>query len=169
MRGLWLAAAGLLLAAPAQAQPQAIHPEPLPPLQRQQWQDAPPGPDIIEQGQQAPTPPPLSVPPPTTMDRPNGWIPAATVRLQALDKVNAQTAALTIKVGGVATFGSLTIAAKACAVRPNDQPADAAAYLTVTDSHPDSPGFDGWMLQQEPAISMLQHPVYDLRVTGCTS
>jgi hypothetical protein len=103
------------------------------------------------------------------MDRPNGWIPAATVRLQALDKVNAQTAALTIKVGGVATFGSLTIAAKACAVRPNDQPVDAAAYLTVTDSHPDSPGFDGWMLQQEPSVSMLQHPVYDLRVTGCTS
>ena len=49
-----------------------------------------------------------------------------------------------------------------------DQPADAAAYLTVTDSHPDSPGFDGWMLEQEPSVSMMQHPVYDLRVTGCT-
>jgi hypothetical protein len=169
MRGFWLAATGLLLAASVEAQPQSIRPEPLPPLQ-QQWrpQDLPPGPDIIEQGQQPPIQPPLGVAPPATTDRPNGWLPATTVKLQALDKVNAQTAALTIKVGGSAAFGSLTIAVKACAVRPADQPADAAAYLTVTDSHPDSPGFDGWMLEQEPSVSMMQHPVYDLRVTGCT-
>ena len=169
MRGFWLAAAGLLLAGSVKAQPQSIRSEPLPPLQRQLWQEgSPPGPDINEQGQQAPIQPPLGVAPPATMDRPNGWLPAATVKLQALDKVNAQTAALTIKVGGSVTFGSLTISAKACAVRPPDQPADAAAYLTVTDSHPDSPGFDGWMLEQEPSLSMMQHPVYDLRVTGCT-
>jgi hypothetical protein len=169
MRVFWLAATGLLLAASVEAQPQSTRTEPLPPLQ-QQWrqQDLPPGPDPAEQGQQPPIQPPLGVAPPATMDRPNGWIPAATVKLQALDKVNALTAALTIKVGGSAAFGSLTIAAKACAVRPADQPADAAAYLTVTDSHPDSPGFEGWMLEQEPSVSMMQHPVYDLRVTGCT-
>jgi hypothetical protein len=169
MRGFCLTATGLLLAASVEAQPQPIRAEPLPPLQ-QQWrqQDLPPGPDTNEQGQQAPSQPPLGVAPPATMDRPNGWVPAATVRLQALDKVNAQTAALTIKVGGSVAFGSLTIVAKACAVRPSDQPADAAAYLTVTDSHPDSPGFEGWMLEQEPSVSMMQHPVYDLRVTGCT-
>jgi hypothetical protein len=102
------------------------------------------------------------------MDRPTGWLSAGAVKLQALDKVNAQTATLTIKVGDSVAFGSLTIAAKACAVRPTDQPADAAAYLSVTDSHPDSPGFEGWMLAQEPSLSMIEHPIYDLRVTGCT-
>jgi hypothetical protein len=106
--------------------------------------------------------------PPATFDRPNNWLPATTVKLQALDKVNAQSTALTIKVGASATFGSLTITAKACVVRPPDQPADAAAYLNVTDSHPEAPRFDGWMLQDEPSISMLQHPIYDLRVIGCT-
>jgi hypothetical protein len=173
MRTFWLAATGLLLAASVEAQPQSTRTEPLPPLQ-QQWrqQDLPPGPEPTVQGQltpiQPPIQPPLGVAPPATMDRPNGWLPAATVKIQALDKVNAQTAALTIKVGASVAFGSLTIVAKACAVRPADQPADAAAYLTVTDSHPDSPGFDGWMLEQEPSLSMMQHPVYDLRVTGCT-
>lgn len=107
-------------------------------------------------------------PPPATFDRPNTWLPATTVKLQALDKVNAQSTALTIKVGASATFGSLTIMAKACVVRPADQPADAAAYLDVTDSHPDAPRFDGWMLKDEPSVSMLQHPIYDLRVIGCT-
>jgi hypothetical protein len=53
-------------------------------------------------------------------------------------------------------------------VHPTDQPADAAAFLAVTDSHPDSPGFNGWMLQDEPSVSMMEHPIYDLRVTGCT-
>jgi hypothetical protein len=108
------------------------------------------------------------VPPPATFDRPNVWVPATMVKLQALDKVNAQASDLTIKVGQSATFGSLTITAKSCVVRPPDQPADAAAYLDVTDSHKDAPGFDGWMLQDEPAVSMMQHPIYDLRVTGCT-
>jgi hypothetical protein len=95
-------------------------------------------------------------------------VPAGVARLEALDKVNAQGTALTIKVGQSATFGSLTITVKGCVIRPPDQPADAAAYLHVTDSHPDSPGFDGWMLEDEPSVSMMQHPIYDLRVTGCS-
>jgi hypothetical protein len=102
------------------------------------------------------------------VERPNVWVPAAVAKLEALDKVNAQATELTVKVGQAATFGSLTIAVKSCMIRPPNQPADAAAYLDVTDSHPDSPGFNGWMLQDEPAVSMMQHPIYDLRVTGCT-
>ena len=101
------------------------------------------------------------------MEQPNIWVPARVAKLQALDKVNAQATALTIKVGQSASLGSLTITVKACVIRPADQPADAAAYLDVTDSHADSPAFKGWMLEDEPAVSMMQHPIYDLRVTGC--
>ena len=89
-------------------------------------------------------------------------------KVRRLAKVNAQATELTVKVGQSATFGSLTIEVKACDIRPPDQPADATAYLHVTDSHPDSPGFDGWMLRDEPSVSMMQHPIYDLRVSGCT-
>jgi hypothetical protein len=114
------------------------------------------------------TPPSKPMPAiPQQTERPPTWVTAGSVKVQALDKVNAQTSALTIKVGQSATFGSLTIVAKACMVRPPDQPADAAAYLDVTDGHPDSSGFNGWMLANEPSVSMMQHPIYDLRVTGC--
>ena len=95
-------------------------------------------------------------------------VPATTAKIQALDKVNAQTTNLTVKVGQTATFESMTIAVKACVVRPPDQPADAAAFLQVTDNHPDAPGFTGWMLANEPAVSMMQSPIYDLRITGCS-
>jgi hypothetical protein len=190
MRPLRLAATGLLLTAAAwgtgvtwaQQRP-PIQETPLPPSQRQ-WQQqalpplqpnlvAPGGPGSQGQTQmpaQTQMPGQIQTPgatPPAVVERPNVWLPAAAVRLQALDKVNAQASALTIKVGQSATFGSLTITAKACVTRPTDQPADAAAFLGVTDSHPDSPGFDGWMLQAEPSVSMMQHPIYDLRVTGC--
>jgi hypothetical protein len=119
-----------------------------------------------DSGQSAGEPP--TVPGPPTFSRPNVWVQATTARLQALDKVNAQSSNLTIKVGQSATYGSLTITVKACVVRPTDQPADAAAFLDVKDSHPDSGNFAGWMLANEPDVSMLQNPIYDLRVTGCS-
>jgi hypothetical protein len=115
--------------------------------------------------QTLPTPP---APDMTPLQRANVWVPAGGAKLQALDKVNAQATAMTVKVGQSATFGSLTITVKACVVRPADQPADAAAYLDVTDSHPDSPPFNGWLLWHEPAVSMMEHPIYDIRVAGCT-
>jgi hypothetical protein len=87
--------------------------------------------------------------------------------VQVLDKVNAQSAVLDVKVGQQGKFGSLTIQVQACKIHPADQARDSAAYLTITDSHADVPGFQGWMLANEPSASMLQSPIYDVRVVGC--
>ncbi len=95
------------------------------------------------------------------------WVPQSTALLQVLDKVNAQNTVLTVKVGQQAQFGSLTIQVQACDIHPPDQVQDSAAYLTITDSHPDAPSFQGWILANNPSISMLQHPIYDVRVVGC--
>lgn len=184
-----LAALGLAWAASSWAQNAAIQATPLPPLQKQ-WQEdnsppvpeaptgdtglgapdqAGPGQGAAETQDQASPATPPGAPPeaPATAERPNIWVPEGVAKLQALDKINAQTSNLTIKVGQAATFKSLTITVKSCLVRPSDQPADAAAYLDVSDSRPDSPGFNGWMLEDEPSVSMMQNPIYDLRVTGC--
>jgi hypothetical protein len=56
---------------------------------------------------------------------------------------------------------------QSCFVRPPDQPQDAAAFLTITDSHAGEPGFRGWMFAASPAVSMLEHPIYDVRLLGC--
>jgi hypothetical protein len=172
MNRAWLL---VLLSFPAQAQLPPIQEQQLPPLQKQ-WQDQgqSPVPSPVPAPLLPPGIPPITLAPPSTapdmtpIGRPNTWLPATTVRLQALDKVNAQAALLTLKVGQTATFGSLTITVKSCVVRPPDQPADAAAYLDVTDSHPDSPPFNGWLLALEPSVSMMEHPIYDIRVAGCT-
>ena len=107
--------------------------------------------------------------PGTTQDLPPppAWLPRTTAILQALDKVNARSAVLTVPVGRQTKFGSLTITVKVCVVRPPGVPADAAAFLEVSDSKGDRTGFSGWMLRSAPAVSMLEHAVYDIRTVGC--
>jgi hypothetical protein len=183
-----LEAAGLTACVSAWAQNAPIQARPLPPIQATPL--APPQTQRPEQGSPparqvpgSPNPMGQGVPEPVVQGQipaavpsaaapgaaawPNVWVPARAAKIQALDKINAQASDLTIVVGQSATFGSLTITVKACMTRPADQPADATAYLDVTDSHPDSPGFDGWMLEDEPSVSMMRNPIYDLRVTGC--
>lgn len=175
MKPVLLAVAAVLFAFPSLAQAPSIQSTPLPPLQ-QQWQqegsrpvqEAPAGnpPAAVAPPSGPKAPPPLQ--PAATMPAPNVWVPATAAKLSALDKVNAQSTALIVKVGESVTFGSLTITVKSCVIRPADQAADAAAFLDVTDSHPDAPPFSGWMLAAEPSVSMIQNPVYDVRVTGCS-
>ena len=102
----------------------------------------------------------LATPPPT-------WVARGVAELQALDKVNARHSMLTLKVGETAPFGTLRIEVLACVVRPTDQPQDAAAFLSITDTTGEGVSFRGWMFASQPALSMLQHPVFDIRVTNC--
>jgi hypothetical protein len=100
---------------------------------------------------------------------PDIWDPRPRADLLVLDKVTARRTALTAQVGTPVTFGPLTITVRACLVRPPDRAADAAAFLDIADSHPDQPGFHGWILLSDPAVSMFEHPVYDVRLVGCRS
>jgi len=84
-----------------------------------------------------------------------------------LDKIDSLSKDLTVAVGQSATYGALTITVQSCMVRPRDQPANATAFLVINDSHTDEPGFRGWTLKNEPWLSMLQNPVYDVWVMGC--
>jgi hypothetical protein len=149
------------LSPPAAAQGPAPAPAPAPPTgaPSASADDSTQSPDL----QAAP---PLDMTP--QVPWPNKWQAGTAAKLQALDKVNAQAGNLTVKVGESATFESLTITVKACLVRPSDQPADATAFIQVIDNHPDAPGFTGWMLANAPAVSMMQSPIYDIRVTGCS-
>jgi len=95
------------------------------------------------------------------------WLPRQKATIQALDKVNARFATLTIQTGQTATYQGLTITLRSCLERPADQPADAAAFVTVTDKADPSRPVGLWLVRSAPAVSMLQHPIFDLRVMGC--
>jgi hypothetical protein len=105
--------------------------------------------------------------PPQGQPARGAWVQMGTATLQALDKVNAVSTTLVVKVGDTGHFGSLDIAVRGCFVRSPDQPADATAFLVIHDRRGDAPSFSGWMVRSAPSLSMMAHPIYDVRVAGC--
>lgn len=99
-----------------------------------------------------------------------GWVPRQTAELQLLDKVTARVSVLRATVGQPARFGALSILVLACNARPPDEVPDAAAFLEMRDGRRAGGAevaFRGWMFANAPGVSMLEHPVYDVRVLDC--
>jgi hypothetical protein len=91
--------------------------------------------------------------------------------LQGLDKVTARTAVFEGNVGASAKFGSLEIVIRRCERSRPEQKPERAAFVEVYDIDPASRErrrmFSGWMFASNPAISALEHPVYDVWVKDC--
>jgi hypothetical protein len=104
---------------------------------------------------------------PPDISPPDSWQPRQAGTLRVMNKIDSTVATVALKVGETAPFQTLRITLSGCFVRPPDLPADAAAHLAITDTRADQPGFAGWMLKNEPALNMLEHPVYDVQLVGC--
>lgn len=90
--------------------------------------------------------------------------------LLGLNKITARTKEIRIKTGGHAQFGDLWIRSVTCWNAPADQRPESAALLDIMERTPnegDVRRFSGWMFASSPAISALEHPVYDIRVLKC--
>lgn len=90
--------------------------------------------------------------------------------LRALDKITARVEELNIPIGQPYKFGTLIITVRACRVTPPEDTPESAAFLEVSEfkpGEPDAPVFRGWMFASSPALSAMEHPVYDIWVTGC--
>jgi hypothetical protein len=105
---------------------------------------------------------------PPDLSPPDTWQPRQSGTLRVMNKIDSTVASVTLHVGETTTFQSLQITLSGCFVRPPDLPADAAAHLVIADKRPDQPGFNGWVLKNEPALNMLEHPVYDVQLAGCS-
>ncbi|HVM84510.1 MAG TPA: DUF2155 domain-containing protein [Candidatus Binatia bacterium] len=101
---------------------------------------------------------------------PAAAVPMDTVVLQGLDKITARVSTIKIPVGSTVNFGALQITARACDKHPPEETPEAAAFLEVVEVKPDEKPvlrFSGWMFASSPALSALEHPVYDLIVLDC--
>jgi hypothetical protein len=97
--------------------------------------------------------------------------------VEAIDKITAESMRFEVEVGGrpVRFQRTLIFSARACEVSaPDEQVSDAVAYLEVSlqsrsviqVSEPRQI-FRGWMFASSPAVSGLQHPIYDAWIVGC--
>lgn len=96
--------------------------------------------------------------------------PYDTAILQGLDKVTARVSTVKAPLGDTVKFGALEIIVRTCDKRPPEETPESAAFLDVWEVRPGEPAvsiFRGWMFASSPALSALEHPVYDVWVLDC--
>ena len=98
------------------------------------------------------------------------YVPTDTTVLRWLDKVTGRVSTLEAWVGDTVSIGTLSIAVQTCMTRPPEETPESAAFLKIWDKRPDqSPTevFSGWMFASSPALSAMDHAVYDVWVLDC--
>lgn len=92
------------------------------------------------------------------------------VLLQGLDKVTARTSSFEAPIGADVRFGTLDIIVKRCVKAPPEDSPESAAFIEIKEVRPEEEPrvlFSGWMFASSPALSALEHPVYDVWVKDC--
>ncbi len=87
-----------------------------------------------------------------------------------LDKVTGRITTFEIKVDDVRRFGSLNVRPRVCYTRPITEEPKTTSFLEVDQNNLDGSLtriFTGWMLAQSPGLNAIEHPVYDIWLTGC--
>ncbi|MGB0573026.1 MAG: DUF2155 domain-containing protein [Alphaproteobacteria bacterium] len=90
--------------------------------------------------------------------------------LQGLDKVTARISTFEAPFDVPVRFGSLVIQARACHKAPPTEPPESTAFLEIDETFETALSrdlFAGWMFASSPAVSALEHPVYDVWVVDC--
>ena len=90
--------------------------------------------------------------------------------LQALDKITARVQTIEAPVGESIHFGTLQIIARVCYRRPVEETPESTAFLDVWETkHEQTPlgVFRGWVFASSPALSAVEHPVYDVWLLDC--
>lgn len=97
-------------------------------------------------------------------------IPEPIAVLQGLDKISARTSRIEAPVGASIRFGTLSITVRDCEQSPPEDAPENAAFVQIFETPPGEETkrlFSGWMFSSSPALSGLEHPVYDVTLLAC--
>ncbi len=98
-------------------------------------------------------------------------LPGRVVTLHALDKIAGRVQQLEVTVDQPVRFETLEIRLQECRHTSPEDEAEAAAFLEIADHGPGaeagSLAFSGWMFASSPSLSALEHPIYEIWITGC--
>ena len=97
--------------------------------------------------------------------------PGKVAILAGLDKTTARVMQFNVPIGGTSHFGTLDITVRDCRRHPPEEPPESAAFLDIQETKPGAKEatalFNGWMFSSSPAVSALEHPIYDVWVIDC--
>lgn len=87
-----------------------------------------------------------------------------------LDKITGLTTTFEAKIGEEKRFGGLYVKADACYTRDITEEPKTTSFVEVEEIEPDDSRkkiFSGWMFAESPGLSAVEHPIYDVWLTGC--
>ena len=91
--------------------------------------------------------------------------------LLGLDKITARVSKFEAQVGAPAQFGTLSVRVRDCEKNPPEETPESAAFVEIDEMRPGEKVakrlFSGWMFASSPALSGLEHPVYDVVLLDC--
>lgn len=90
--------------------------------------------------------------------------------LQGLDKITARISGFDAGLDTPVRFGTLDIVVRACYRTPPTEPPESTAFVEIDDNRASGERvrvFSGWMFASSPALSAMEHPVYDVWVVDC--
>jgi hypothetical protein len=97
--------------------------------------------------------------------------PEPVALLQGLDKITARVSKFEAPVGAPVRFGTLSIRVRDCEKNPPEEAPESAAFVEIDEMRPGEDTakrvFSGWMFASSPALSALEHPVYDVNLLDC--
>jgi hypothetical protein len=87
-----------------------------------------------------------------------------------LDKITGLTTTFETKIGEEKRFGGLIVKADACYTRDITEEPKTTSFVEVEELESDDTRkkiFSGWMFAESPGLSAVEHPIYDVWLTGC--
>lgn len=88
----------------------------------------------------------------------------------ALDKVTATIKTLEIPINETRQFGALKVTPRVCYSRPATEQPKTTSFVEVDEVGLDNSEkriFSGWMFAESPGLNAVEHPVFDVWLTGC--
>jgi hypothetical protein len=87
-----------------------------------------------------------------------------------LDKITGITTAFEVKIGEEKQFGGLVVKPDICYSREITDEPKTSSFVEVDEKNSDGVRkriFTGWMFAESPGLNAVEHPVYDVWLTGC--
>ena len=88
-----------------------------------------------------------------------------------LDKITGELHEFYVFIDETVQFGALQLTPRVCYDRPPSEPERTTVFLEVDELTLDRRIrriFTGWMIAESPGLNAIDHPVYDVWLTGCS-
>ena len=88
----------------------------------------------------------------------------------ALDKITGEITTLKVPIDDTSRFGTFRITPRTCHTRPPTEEPRTMAFVEIEEFTYDKRHrrvFSGWMNAESPGLHAVEHPLFDVWLTGC--